>query len=87
MNMADRGFTAAVYNRTTLVVDSFVKGPAQGASVIGTYSIEDLVATLKRPRCVMMLVKAGQPVDDFICHSHELGSRRLRCDCMFGTEA
>ncbi len=66
MNMADHGFTVAVYNRTTSVVDSFVKGSAKGATVIGTYSLEDLVATLKRPRRVMMLVKAGQPVDDFI---------------------
>ena len=66
LNMADHGFTVAVFNRTTSVVDEFVAGPAKGASVIGTHSLEELVAALKRPRRVMMLVKAGQPVDDFI---------------------
>ncbi len=66
MNMADHGFTVAVFNRTTSVVDEFVNGPAQGMSIIGTHSLEELVANLKRPRRVMMLVKAGQPVDDFI---------------------
>jgi 6-phosphogluconate dehydrogenase len=66
MNMADHGFTVAVYNRTTSVVEDFVTGPAQGMSIIPAYSLEELVALLKRPRRVMMLVKAGQPVDDFI---------------------
>ncbi len=66
MNMADHGFTVAVYNRTTAVVDSFVAGPAKGMRIIPTHSLEELVATLKRPRRVMMLVKAGQPVDAFI---------------------
>jgi len=66
MNMADHGFTVAVYNRTASVTDAFVNGPAKGMSIIGTHSLEELVAALKRPRRVMMLVKAGQPVDDFI---------------------
>jgi 6-phosphogluconate dehydrogenase len=66
LNMADHGYTVAVFNRTTSVVDEFVNGSAKGASVIGTHSLEELVAALKRPRRVMMLVKAGQPVDDFI---------------------
>ena len=66
LNMADHGFTVAVFNRTTSVVDEFVNGSARGASVIGAHSLEELVAVLKRPRRVMMLVKAGQPVDDFI---------------------
>ena len=66
MNMADHGFTVAVYNRTTSVVDEFVHGPAKGMSIIPTRSLEEMVAALKRPRRVMMLVKAGQPVDDFI---------------------
>jgi len=66
MNMADHGFTVAVYNRTTAVVDSFVAGPAKGMSIIPTHSLQELAAALKRPRRVMMLVKAGQPVDDFI---------------------
>jgi len=66
LNMADHGFTVAVYNRTTSVTDAFVEGPAKGMNVIGAHSLEALVTTLKRPRRVMMLVKAGQPVDDFI---------------------
>ena len=66
LNMADHGFTVAVFNRTTSVVDEFVNGSAQGASVIGAHSLQELVAALKHPRRVMMLVKAGQPVDDFI---------------------
>jgi len=65
LNMADHGFTVAVYNRTTSVTDEFVNGPARDASIIGAHSLEELVAALKRPRRVMMLVKAGQPVDDF----------------------
>ena len=66
LNMADHGFTVAVYNRTTSVVDAFVEGPAKGMTIIGAHSLEELVAALKRPRRVMLLVKAGQPVDDFI---------------------
>jgi len=66
MNMADHGFTVAVYNRTTSVTDAYVKGPAKGTSIIGTHSLAELVAALKRPRRVMMLVKAGQAVDDLI---------------------
>jgi 6-phosphogluconate dehydrogenase len=66
LNMADHGFTVAVYNRTTSVVDAFVAGPAKGMPIIGTHSLEEMVAALKRPRRVMLLVKAGQPVDDFI---------------------
>ena len=66
LNMADHGFTVAVYNRTTSVTDEFVDGPGKGMSIIGTHSLDELVAALKRPRRVMMLVKAGQPVDDFI---------------------
>jgi 6-phosphogluconate dehydrogenase len=66
LNMADHGFTVVVYNRTTSVVDAFVEGPAKGMNIIGAHSLEELVAALKRPRRVMLLVKAGQPVDDFI---------------------
>jgi 6-phosphogluconate dehydrogenase len=66
INMADHGFTVAVFNRTFSVVDEFVTGPARGMSILGTRSLDKLVGLLKRPRRVMMLVKAGQPVDDFI---------------------
>jgi len=66
MNMADHGFTVAAYNRTTSVTDEFVEGPAKGMSIVGAHSLQELVAALKRPRRVMLLVKAGQPVDDII---------------------
>ena len=66
MNMADHGFTVAAYNRTTSVVDNFVNGPAKGMSILPAHSLEEMVDLLKRPRRVMMLVKAGRPVDDFI---------------------
>ncbi|TET50562.1 MAG: decarboxylating NADP(+)-dependent phosphogluconate dehydrogenase, partial [Anaerolineales bacterium] len=66
LNMDDHGYTVAVYNRTTSKVDEFASGSARGTKVIGTHSIEELVGTLKKPRRVMMLVKAGAPVDAFI---------------------
>ncbi len=66
LNMADHGFTVAVYNRTAAVTDAFVNGPAKGMSIIGTYSLPELVGALKPPRRIMLMVKAGQPVDDFI---------------------
>ena len=66
LNMNDKGFTVAVFNRTVSKVDDFVNGPAQGTNIIGTHSIEEFVGALKRPRRVMLLVKAGQAVDDFI---------------------
>lgn len=66
LNMNDHGFTVAVFNRTTATVDEFMAGPAKGANIIGTHSIEELVVTLKKPRRVMMMVKAGAVVDSFI---------------------
>ena len=63
LNMNDHGFTVAVYNRTTSKVDDFINGNAQGTRVIGAHSIEELVSHLKRPRRVMLMVKAGKPVD------------------------
>ncbi|MBN1977075.1 MAG: decarboxylating NADP(+)-dependent phosphogluconate dehydrogenase [Anaerolineae bacterium] len=66
LNMEDHGFTVAVYNRTLSKVDDFINGSAKGRNIIGAHSIEELVGALKKPRRVMMLVKAGQPVDDFI---------------------
>ena len=66
LNMADHGFPVAVFNRTTSVVDEFVEGPAKGASVIGTHSVEELVAQLERPRRVMLMIKAGKAVDSLI---------------------
>jgi 6-phosphogluconate dehydrogenase len=66
LNMNDHGFTVVAYNRTTSKVDEFLANEAKGTKVLGAHTIEEMVKKLKRPRRVMMLVKAGQPVDDFI---------------------
>ncbi|HNX26511.1 MAG TPA: decarboxylating NADP(+)-dependent phosphogluconate dehydrogenase [Phycisphaerae bacterium] len=66
LNMNDKGFTIAVFNRTVSKVDDFLNNQAKGTKIVGCHSIEEFIASLKRPRRVMMLVKAGQPVDDFI---------------------
>jgi 6-phosphogluconate dehydrogenase len=66
LNMADHGFTVAVYNRTVSKVDEFLAGEAQGKPIVGAHSIAELAGLLKRPRRVMMLVKAGAAVDEFI---------------------
>jgi len=67
LNMNDHGYSVAVYNRTTSKVDDFLKGPAAGRETIkGTYSLEELVSSLKTPRKVMLMVKAGEVVDSFI---------------------
>lgn len=66
LNMANHGYTVAVYNRTTEKVDDFLAGRAAGKSIIGTHSPEQLVAQLKRPRRVMIMVKAGAAVDAVI---------------------
>jgi 6-phosphogluconate dehydrogenase len=66
LNMESKGYTVAVFNRTVKKVDDFISGRGAGKNFIGAHSIEELCASLERPRKVMMLVKAGQPVDDFI---------------------
>lgn len=66
MNMESKGFTVAVYNRTVEKVTKFIEGRGKGLNIIGTYSIKELVDSLKKPRKVMLMVKAGKPVDDFI---------------------
>ncbi len=66
LNMADHGFTVAAHNRTTEVLDAFLEGPAKGASVVGARSLEELVGMLRPPRRVMLMVKAGSPVDAVI---------------------
>lgn len=68
LNMNDHGFTVAVFNRTTSKVDDFLKGPAKGTKIIGTHSINEFIHCLKRPRRIMLMVKAGQAVDEFIEH-------------------
>ena len=66
MNMESKGFTVAVFNRTTEKVDKFVNGRAAGKNIIGCHSLEELVDNLEKPRKVFMMVKAGQAVDDMI---------------------
>jgi 6-phosphogluconate dehydrogenase len=66
LNMDDHGFTVAVYNRTVSKVDEFIGKSAQGTKIIGAHSIEELVGSLEKPRRVMLMVHAGQPVDEFI---------------------
>jgi 6-phosphogluconate dehydrogenase len=66
LNMESKGFMVAVYNRSTDKVDHFVNGRGKGKKFIGTYSVAELVSKLKRPRKLMMMVKAGQAVDDLI---------------------
>ena len=66
MNMESKGFTVAVYNRTTEKVKNFVEGRAKGKNIVGTYSIEELVGALEKPRKIFMMVKAGKAVDELI---------------------
>jgi 6-phosphogluconate dehydrogenase len=67
LNMNDRGYTVSVYNRTTSKVDDFLNDAAAGReTIIGTHSVEEFVASLKRPRKVFLMVKAGNVVDRFI---------------------
>ncbi len=65
LNMDDHGFAVAVYNRTASKTEEFVAANA-GRRIVGAKSVAELCASLKRPRKVMLMVKAGQPVDDFI---------------------
>ncbi|MDX1689936.1 MAG: decarboxylating NADP(+)-dependent phosphogluconate dehydrogenase [Acidimicrobiia bacterium] len=66
LNMADHGYTVAVYNRTTSVTEEFLAGPAADASIVGTTDLEELVSSLERPRRIMLMVKAGPVVDTVI---------------------
>ncbi len=66
LNMNDHGYRVAVFNRTVSKVDEFLQTAAAGTHVIGAQSLEELVSLLRKPRLVMLMVKAGQPVDDFI---------------------
>lgn len=66
LNMESKGFQVTVYNRTVQKVDDFLAGRAKGKKIIGAHSIEELVKSLRRPRKVMIMVKAGNAVDDMI---------------------
>lgn len=66
LNMESKGFTVAVFNRSVEKVDKFIQGRGKGKKFIGAHSMEEFVKSIKRPRKVMMLVKAGKPVDELI---------------------
>jgi 6-phosphogluconate dehydrogenase len=66
LNMESHGYTVAVYNRTRARVDDFLAGRAKGKHIVGCHSVQELIAALKRPRKVMMMVKAGPAVDQVI---------------------
>jgi len=66
LNIERNGYSVSVFNRTTSKVDAFINGRAQGKNIKGCYSIEELAGSLERPRKIMLMVKAGKPVDDFI---------------------
>jgi 6-phosphogluconate dehydrogenase len=68
LNMNDHGFRVVAFNRTVSKVDDFINKEAKGTQVIGAHSLEEMVALLKRPRRVMLMVKAGVAVDEFIDH-------------------
>jgi len=66
LNMNDHGYTVVAYNRTTSKVDDFLADEAKGTKIIGAHSLAEMAGLLKRPRRVMLMVKAGKPVDDLI---------------------
>jgi 6-phosphogluconate dehydrogenase len=66
LNMESKGFQVTVYNRSTQKVEEFITGRAKGKNIKGAYSIEELVNSLERPRKIMMMIKAGQAIDDTI---------------------
>lgn len=66
MNMESKGFTVSVYNRTGQKVTDFVEGRAKGKNIKGTYTLEELADSLEKPRKVMMMIKAGEAVDNMI---------------------
>src|SRR5256884_2060030 len=68
LNMNDHGSTVVAYNRTVSKVDDFLNQEAKGTKVIGAHSIPEMIGHLKKPRRVMLMVKAGKPVDEFIEH-------------------
>jgi len=66
LNMESRGYTVAVFNRTVEKVDKFVAGRAKGKKIVGAHTLQEFVGSLKSPRKIMLMVKAGKPVDELI---------------------
>ena len=65
LNIADHGYSVAVYNRSREKTDSLLE-EAKDKDIIGTYSLEEFVEALERPRKIILMVKAGRAVDDMI---------------------
>ena len=65
LNIADHGFVVAVYNRTTSVTDEFMSNEAKGKSVVGTKTLPELAGSLKKPRRILLMVRAGAAVDRY----------------------
>ena len=66
LNIESKGFPIAVFNRTTAKTEAFLAGKAKGKNIVGAKTIEEFVASLEKPRKILLMVKAGQPVDDMI---------------------
>ncbi|CAM2898315.1 phosphogluconate dehydrogenase (NADP(+)-dependent, decarboxylating) [Vibrio sp. UCD-FRSSP16_10] len=66
LNMNDHGFKVVAHNRTAAKVDQFLEGPAKGTNIVGAYSLQEMVDKLESPRKVMLMVRAGDVVDNFI---------------------
>jgi 6-phosphogluconate dehydrogenase len=66
LNMESKGFKVSVFNRSTQKVDDFLSGRAKGKNIIGTHSVKELIGSLERPRKVMLMIKAGNAVDEMI---------------------
>jgi 6-phosphogluconate dehydrogenase len=66
LNVESKGFSVAVFNRTAARTREFMAGPGKGKNIAGVETVEEFLGALKRPRKIMLMVKAGQPVDDFI---------------------
>src|SRR5256885_10456678 len=66
LNMESKGFSVAVFNRTTTVTEKFAATRGKGKKITPTKTIEEFIGALKRPRKAMMMIKAGKPVDQVI---------------------
>ena len=66
LNMDDHGYKVVAYNRTKQRTDEFLAGPAKGTNILGAATLEEVVSSLTKPRKIMLMVKAGKPVDDAI---------------------
>jgi 6-phosphogluconate dehydrogenase len=66
LNMESKGFKVSVFNRSVQKVDEFISGRAKGKNITGTHSIEELVGSLESPKKVMLMIKAGNAVDEMI---------------------